>query len=129
MVIIQKYYWLIVTGEDIMKIDRSKIKKYDLPMKVYNEIIDILQKELKNIKSDLDNETIYLVINNIIKSKYVSKNSYVNTTYDHLANLTKELIKNDRDEDLLELWTITQKQKNEIEKRKSKSVDEYITNY
>ncbi len=109
-----------------MKLDRAKIWDFDIPENVLNSILDNLERGLKNIETELDEETVYLVINNVIRGKYEYKNAYVHMPTDELTRLTEEIIKGKGDETLLPMWTVTKEELKEIENREPMSDEEYF---
>jgi len=92
-----------------MKLDRTKISEnFEIPVNVYDELLDKLEVGLKEIETELDDDTVYLVINNIISSKYERNRSYRHMPKDELLRLTKTIIEGPGDKTLLPIWTITQ---------------------
>ncbi len=108
-----------------MKLDKSKIWDFDIPENVLNSILNNLESGLKNIETELDKETVYLVINNVIRGKYEYKNAYVHMPTDELLKLTKEVIEGSGNERLLPIWTISKKEMKEIENREPMSDEEF----
>ncbi|TYB31115.1 MAG: hypothetical protein FXF47_05615 [Candidatus Mcinerneyibacterium aminivorans] len=112
-----------------MKLKREKIWDFDIPENVLKSILDNLENGLKKIETELDEETVYLVINNIIKGKFEYKNAYVHMPADELLRLTKKIIKGSGNKRLLPRWTITKEKRKEIENREPMSDEEFYRDH
>ena len=115
-----------------MKLDRTKVRKdFEIPVSIYEEIVDTLEEGLKDIETELDTQTVYLVINNIIRSKYEYKKNYLQMPPDELLRLTKKVIEGSGNDLLLPTWTITPEERKEIENREPKDISdvEYYSKY
>ena len=109
-----------------MKLDRSKISEnFEIPVNIYDEILDVLEEGLKYIKTELDGDTVYLVINNIIKDRYEDNQGYLNIPKEVLRDLTIEIIEGSGNNELLPSWTITQEEIQKIKNRKPISRREF----
>src|SRR5690554_5879068 len=87
------------------KFDRSKIKKFNIPEDYLNEMIKILEKGLKNIKSNVNEDKAYEIINNIIKDRYENDEGYKDLDKRFLLELTETIIKGKGDKKKIKLWS------------------------
>ncbi len=86
-----------------MKLKRDKIKDFDIPDNYLAEMLDFLEEGLKDVETDLDDEVVYTVINNIIEFKFEKGGAYKRAkdtkfekhNKEFLPELTKRVLKKD----------------------------------
>jgi len=87
-----------------MKLKRDKIKDFDIPDDYLSEMLDVLEEGLKDVETDLDDEVVYTVINNIIKDKYEVNEGYLGLDNEFLLRLVIDTIQGEGDETKIKLW-------------------------
>ncbi len=86
-----------------MKINRKKIKDVKIPQKKMDEMLTMLKEELEDVETELEDKTVYAIINNIIKERYLANNGYMKLDSSFLGELTKEIIAGEVDQLLIEM--------------------------
>ena len=88
----------------LMKLKRDQIKEFDIPNGYLAELLDMLEEGLKDVETDLDDEVVYTVINNIIKDKYEINEGYLGLDNEFLLRLVIDTIQGEGDETKIKLW-------------------------
>ncbi len=77
-----------------MKLKREKIKNFFIPDDYLSEMLDVLEEGLKDVETDLDDEVVYTVINNIIEFKFEEGGEYKRAMGTEQEKYDKKFFKN-----------------------------------
>jgi len=87
-----------------MELKRDKIKDFNLTKEHLDELLGYLEERLKGMETDLDEEKIYTVINNVIEIKYLHEfgGDRDDVSYKTIYRIIKKALVNQ--DNKLELW-------------------------
>ncbi|MGM0410907.1 MAG: hypothetical protein ACQEQF_09075 [Bacillota bacterium] len=68
------------------------------------KMLEVLERELKGVETELEEEVVYDVVNNIIEDRYEKHNVHERMSDKFLGGLTKKTIKGQGNERLLLMW-------------------------
>ena len=85
-----------------MILKKDKINDFDIPKDYFEEMLEILEEGLKGIETDLNDEVIYTVINNIIEFKFEKDEGYNMLYKEFLLELVQEAI--EEKNHVLDFW-------------------------